>query len=352
MPPKMRRLLLQLLFWGLFTAFMVVLALSYAPGYSGPAVISVLVGVGLWLVSEVLRYWVLRHRWLDLSVGPLGLRLLVAIVLGAVLLQAVLYLVIPAIVRAGWVQMPGDGKPDYRLGPVIGYVANSAFMLLLWSSVWLGRHAWRRARHSELKAARDEGQRQRLELDALKSRLNPHFMFNALNNLRALILEDPQRARAMVTQLSNTLRYALYHSQQERVALSEELAVVDDYLAVEAIHYEERLRVRREIDPPALEAQLPPMLLQLLVENAIKHGIARTPGGGEVQLGARREGRSLILSVRNPGRLTAAEAPADEGAGVGLAYLHARLRQQWPGAAFALSTPAPDVVEARLELPQ
>jgi hypothetical protein len=116
-----------------------------------------------------------------------------------------------------------------------------------------------------------------LERDALRARLNPHFMFNALNNLRALILEDPERARDMVTRLSRTLRQALAHNRSEQVTLAEELAVVDDYLAIEAVHFEQRLQVRQQIDADATQAQLPAMALQLLVENAIKHGIASRP---------------------------------------------------------------------------
>ncbi|HEY1141059.1 MAG TPA: hypothetical protein VGE88_12755, partial [Lysobacter sp.] len=128
--------------------------------------------------------------------------------------------------------------------------------------------------------------------------------------------------------------------------LSEELAVVDDYLAVESVHYEERLRVHRDIARDALDAQLPPMLLQLLVENAIKHGIARTPGGGELGVSAwRHEGR-LAIEVSNPGRVDQSAG----GHGVGLAYLRARLARD-PGCHFDLLQNGPRVL-ARLEVVQ
>jgi hypothetical protein len=117
--------------------------------------------------------------------------------------------------------------------------------------LWAGLHSLRRARHSELARLRAEAERSALERDALRARLNPHFMFNALNNLRALILEDPERARDMVTRLSRTLRQALAHNRSEQVTLAEELAVVDDYLAIEAVHFEQRLQVRQQIDADA-----------------------------------------------------------------------------------------------------
>ncbi|MEE9889594.1 MAG: histidine kinase [Stenotrophomonas geniculata] len=215
----------------------------------------------------------------------------------------------------------------------------------MWTGLWAGLHGLRRARHSELARLRAEAERSALERDALRARLNPHFMFNALNNLRALILEDPERARDMVTRLSRTLRQALAHNRSEQVTLAEELAVVDDYLAIEAIHFEQRLQVARRIDADALQAQLPAMALQLLVENAIKHGIASRPGGGGIEIRATLDNDVLRLQVDNP--LGNASEPT-HGHGVGLAYLRAQLGSR---GRFTLQ-PVGDRMQALLEIPQ
>ena len=122
---------------------------------------------------------------------------------------------------------------------------------------------------------------------------------------------------------------------------------MDDYLAVEAVHYEERLRVRRQVAAEALDAQVPPMLLQLLVENAIKHGIALTPGGGELELVVRRDPGALLIEVANPGRL----GRGDAGHGVGLTYLRARLARGKAPGRFELLQDG-ERVRARLEIPQ
>src|SRR6185436_17584678 len=111
-------------------------------------------------------------------------------------------------------------------------------------------------------------------LRLLKSQLNPHFLFNALNGLRSLIADEPARARDAVTQLARTLRYTLSSGEEDLVSLERELEMVDDYLALESMRLAERLRVEREISPAARSACIPSMLLQTLVENAIKHGIA------------------------------------------------------------------------------
>lgn len=170
-------------------------------------------------------------------------------------------------------------------------------------------------------------------------------MFNALNNLRALILEDPHRARELVGQLSNTLRHALEHNRREAVPLAEELAVIEDYLAVEAVHFEDRLRVALDVEPSAKEALVPPMALQLLVENAIKHGIAVTPGGGELRIHAQSMPGALRLVVENPGNIERSSG----GHGVGLAYLrHVLVRVD---GRFALEQHG-HIVRATLEIPQ
>jgi len=342
-----QRHLLHALIWGGLAAFLLAFTRANGPLYSGAVLIYVTLGVGLWLGSEGVRALTLRGHWMDRGGWGLTVRVLLAVTAVAAAIQFVIFLLLTTGFAQGWVTLP-PGGPKYGIGAAFAYWLNTAFLLGLWVAVWLIGLGFRRARQGELARLRAEAQSRALELEALKARINPHFMFNALNNLRALINEDTERARELVTRLSNTLRYALYHSQQQRVSLAEELAVIDDYLAVEAVHYEERLRVHRSIEPAALEAQLPPMLLQLLIENAIKHGIARTPGGGELSLRAGMEAGRLRMEVGNPGKLDLSRP----GPGVGLSYLRTNLAQHWPNARFALESDAGDRVLARLELPQ
>ena len=130
---------------------------------------------------------------------------------------------------------------------------------------------------------RDTLERQALELSlvardaqlrALRAQVNPHFLFNSLNSLRGLITEDPARAAAMVTGFAGLMRYSLDSDSRETVTLAEEMEAVDDYLGLERVRFEDRLLVERAIAPEALEVRIPPMMVETLVENAIKHGIA------------------------------------------------------------------------------
>lgn len=306
--------------WVAYLGVSLLLGFTYGGHWSGIVLISVMVSLCLWLGSAFIRGWALRHDWLQRDLLGLTWRLLLAVVIVAAATQLLTATALLPALAWDWVQLPGQ-RANYRPAAVFGYWFNTAIVLGVWCALWTGRRALQRARHSEMAQLRAEAQRATLEHQALRARLNPHFVFNALNNLRALINEDPARARDMVTHLSSTLRHALVHTEGSWVTLAEEWRVVQDYLAVEAIHYEDRLRVHTDIDPAALSARLPPMALQLLVENAIKHGIAVHPGGGELHLCAYLEGGRLRVEVDNP----AAHDAGSGGHGIGLAYLRAQL---------------------------
>lgn len=336
--------ILNAIVWAVYAGLSAGMGTVFGGGLSsGMLLISVALAFFLWLGSGVLRMRADRLGWFELGGAALALRMLGSIAaIGAVTQAGIAALLVPAL-RLHWVNLPN--ATPYGWGPLFAYWVNTCVVLGFWTAAWVGRRALRRARESEINALRAESARGALELDALRARLNPHFVFNALNNVRALILEDPQRARELVTRLSATLRHALEHSQRDWTTLREELAVVDDYLAVESVHYEERLRVRIDVDPAALDARLPPMALQLLVENAIKHGIARTAGGGLLSLQAACINDALIIDVSNPGRLGASTT----GTGVGLAFLRQRLQDS--RGHFSIDD-SDGGVHARLEIPQ
>jgi hypothetical protein len=346
-PPNrafLRRQVLQALIWGGFMALMLQFARGYGSLTSGAVAIALVVGFGLWGCTEMLRHLALSRGWLEGSGFALAGKTVLSVLLLPVIPQVALYLILTLGVKFGWLTVPG-GVVNYSPGATFVYWINSVMPLGLWAGVWVSAQAMRRFRQGELSRLRAEAARSALEFDALRARLNPHFVFNALNNLRALINEDTERARDLVTRLSNTLRHALDHGLASSVALGRELEVVDDYLAIEKVHYEDRLQVERDIAPEAVNAELPPMLLQLLVENAIKHGIARTPGGGRLSLQARMEGNRLHLAVESPGRLET----DTRGQGVGLNYLRSRLAQ---GDGVFTLTQQGERVRATLDIPQ
>ena len=305
--------LLNLLPWGAYGLLNLLLVrLSWAS-----SVLAVLLSVGLPLVlygiSGAIRRCTLQRQWLSLPAGALFVRVVGAVLVGATVAQLVLHGLLRA--SAAWLDLPAGGAAP---GYLLVYWANTAIVLGLWCGGWFGWQAILQARKSRIAQLQAENKAARLQHDALRARLNPHFLFNALNNLRALIHLDPDRARQQVDDLSLLLRHALDHGDRTVVPLSEELAVVDAYLTMEGIHHEERLQVKRDIDPTLLSCTVPPMAVQLLVENAIKHGIAVTPGGGVVGLTLVRTATDRArVAVTSPGVI----GQGQRGHGVGTAYL-------------------------------
>lgn len=342
-----RSALIDTLFWVGYCAFNLSMSAAFGRITSGALVIAVALAAELWVVGRVMRRIAHSRHWFELGPLRLGLRLFACVVIGAGLAQIVLVIPLWFAAKMNWIYLGPDNTAGFNPPMLLMYWAQTVMVLALWTALWSWTVAMRRYREGEIARLNAESLRHASELDALRARLNPHFVFNALNNLRALINEDTERARELVTRLSSTLRHALDHSQREHVSVAEELAVVDDYLAVESVHYEGRLRVTREVDPAALDLRLPPMALQLLVENAIKHGIARTPGGGELSLRVRGDGGRLRIEVANPGKIEAESVRR----GVGLAYLRTRLAHASPPGEFELRQQGARV-SAQMEISQ
>lgn len=189
---------------------------------------------------------------------------------------------------------------------------------------------------------------QEAELRALRAQLDPHFLFNSLNAIHALIGAEPAKARKMCGFLAEFLRQSLRQGSPPTIALKEELALIESYLAVEQIRFGERLRCRYEIGPGLETFQLPPLLLQPLVENAVRHGIAHLVEGGELKLSARREGPFLRLQLDND---RDPDAPAGQGTGLGLANVRGRLAAFYGGRASMRVKIAETTCEVELDLP-
>jgi signal transduction histidine kinase len=221
--------------------------------------------------------------------------------------------------------------------------------MLLATGGWTILYVWlsERRRHSE-----HEHQMQLMlrdaQLHALEAQINPHFLFNCLNSIRALVELDPSRAQDMLTRLANVLRRSLRHDPGHTVPLETELAAVSDYLALEAVRFEERLQAKVVAGPEVAQCLVPPLVLQTLVENAIKHGIAHTSGPGTLTVCGDLHDGLLRLRVENTGTLT----PPDESRSrLGLANVHQRLRLLYGDRASVRLDGADNRVRATVLIP-
>ncbi len=222
-------------------------------------------------------------------------------------------------------------------------------LLTIWTGFYLAVRTCRQHQQDLLDRARTEAAARDAELRALKAQINPHFLFNSLNSLRALLPLEQERPRAAVTRLADLLRASLTSNQEALIPLGRELTTVENYLELEQLRHEARLRWRNEAPPATRSRLVPPFLVQDLVENAVKHGIDRREEGGEIALwaGIDEEDR-LHLRISSPGILGQGSAST----GLGLANARSRLALLFgPRASLALNQASPDRVEAEVRSP-
>jgi len=205
--------------------------------------------------------------------------------------------------------------------------------LLAWSALYLGLRWWQELEDERARALEATTLAQQAQLDALRYQLNPHFLFNGLNSIRALIDEDAGRARRMITALSEFLRYPLTSAAGHDVPLATEIAALRNYLALEQIRFEDRLQVTIDISEEAERAAVPSFLLHPLVENAITHGFSSSPSPLTLRVAARVRDEMLCVEVINSGRWRPTHASADRrGTGTGLRNVQSRLEVVAPRA--------------------
>jgi len=221
-------------------------------------------------------------------------------------------------------------------------------IIFVWSSLYYIWHFVEADRKDEVNKVKLEGLVKELELKTIKSHINPHFIFNSLNSIRALVDENPERARTAITELSNILRSSMQAEKSETSPLEKELSIVKDYLALEHIRFEDRLRVEYDIDEDTLCEPVPPMMLQTLVENAIKHGISKRINGGFVKIISRINQQQRELIVQSTGTLE--ENYKSEGFGVSSTQ-NRLLLMYGSEAKFELKNLSNGIVEAKVIMP-
>jgi sensor histidine kinase YesM len=185
------------------------------------------------------------------------------------------------------------------------------------------------------------------QLNTLKGQINPHFMFNSLNNIRGLILEDATRARDIITRLSEMLRYSLTKNDVNTISIKEELQTVDNYIEISKIQFEERLRFTMTANPDTLTVSIPPMIIQMLVENAVKHGIGNIKGGGEIYLTIEKADAELHITVKNSGSLQFNQGTTK----LGLENIKKRLGLLYADKAHFTLQENGNFVEAKISIP-
>ncbi len=246
----------------------------------------------------------------------------------------------------------GDGPWIVRDG-LKGFASEYVFDLVNAAEVLAISHGlvtWRIGRDRELNAVQLEAELAKARLKLLELRLHPHFLFNTLNAIASLVHKDSDAAERMIAMLGDLLRHALSGDAAEEVPLREEIVFVERYVAIEQVRFGERLAVAFKIGDDCQEAQVPTFLLQPLVENAVRHGVARVDGQCHVTISARTENSHLSIAVEDDG--PGPNGRSSNGFGLGLATTRERLSQMYGAAGvLALEPRAEGGTRVRLELP-
>lgn len=270
-------------------------------------------------------------------------------------LLVVMVLVLSMIFGAVWTSI--EGYYVYLTSQTFNgpnYLARSprialdyALTLTAWSALYLGVKNWWSWQQERENALESQSLANKAQLEMLRYQLNPHFLFNALNSIRASVEEDKNRAIQMITQLSEFLRYSLLNESAKMVPLSEEIEALRNYLAIEKIRFEDKLCVDLDIDERAENVKVPCFLLNPLIENAIKHGFKGGNGPLKIQISAEAEDGRLMLEVANSGKLQ----NGGNGTGIGLRNVRERLENLY-GANGVFKLEEDDgFVRARIEIP-
>lgn len=237
----------------------------------------------------------------------------------------------------------------------IGYLARGprialdyAMTLTAWSAFYLGIKNWREWQAERENALQSAALANKAQLEMLRYQLNPHFLFNALNSIRASVDEDSARSKKMITQLSEFLRYSLLNENAKKISLHEEIEAVQNYLAIEKIRFEDKLLVNFDIEKDAENFKVPCFLLNPLIENAVKHGLQTSPKPLEINIHAKISGKKLLLEVSNSGTLK--NDLNTNGTKIGLKNVRERLEKLFgKNANFELKQEE-NFVKARIEI--
>ena len=293
------------------------------------------------LITHYYRNYINQRKWLSM-----GLAKLIPHVLAAVLLMGIItyFLRMPFSIALGTFIPANAFDPEIMVTGIITYTV----FFFLWSVLHFMYNYFEKYNKSlQLEASIKE-----IELSNLKSQLNPHFIFNALNSIRALVDENPSKAKHAINQLSSILRNSLVTEKRGLTSFDEELKIVRDYLGLESIRFEERLKIEFDLDPESKDFMVPPLMIQTLVENGIKHGISQLTEGGIVQIKTKVDEDHLKIHIRNSGKFVLNGHKKESGGGLGLENTKQRLKLIYGDeASFRILTEKDNFVLTEIVIP-
>lgn len=333
---------LQIGGWATYAAFQIITFVLANSDIPAPRMLSfVFEAILCLLITHYYRNYINERKWLSMSLARLIPHVLAAVLLMGIIIY---FLRIPFSIALGMFVPQNAFDPGRMVSGIISYTV----FFFLWSALHFMYNYFERYNRSlQLEASVKE-----IELSNLKSQLNPHFIFNALNSIRALVDENPAKAKQAINQLSSILRNSLVTEKRGLTSFEEELKLVRDYLGLESIRFEERLKTEFDLDPESKDFMVPPLMIQTLVENGIKHGISQLTEGGVIQIKTKVEGDHLKIHIRNSGKFVVNGRKKESGGGLGLENTRQRLKLIYGDeASFRILTEKDNFVLTEIVIP-
>jgi len=266
------------------------------------------------LLTSIYRYFIRKldwHKW--------NLSKTLAFLLGSTVILASVFMALIFVIILFFNEQHG-----LTIASFLGNMFSFILVLLTWNLIYFSIHYFNNWNQAEIEKWKLAATIKDAQLGSLKSQIKPHFVFNTINNIRSLILEDEEKAREMLLNFSDLFRYSLKNTDQSKVTLREELEIVNQYLELLSIQYEDKLNYKIQVEEGLELFELPPMILQLLVENSVKHGISQFIKGGTILIDIIKGERFLNIKVQNTGNLNKSSSLEDQ-LGVGLENIKKRL---------------------------
>lgn len=298
---------LQLIGWGTFASLTLVFKYFFTQNVSHSDFFLAIVVMALGIcLSHLIRWIYTKFNWHSQNL----LFILHKVVILAIFTGTINFFVLYSIVSV----CPKTVIDTFDLRGILPHIVRLSMAYFIWQILYFIVYFFKNFKEAEIINLQQKSEMNEIHLNKLKSQLNPHFMFNAMNVIRALIDEDKNKAKEGITQLSNILRQTLNVDQKKLITLGEEIRIVQDYLSLEVLRFEERLKFQIDIPSACFDVKIPPMLLQTIVENAIKHGISNSIKGGLIAIKVEETEQELKLVIENPGQYT----PVNKEVGFGL----------------------------------
>jgi len=327
--------------WFLFVLVNLIVVASFEKLTWQRLVLWLIIGISGIIITHLLRKIIRKNNWLNLGIGKGLFRIVTSSFVSGIIYYGIVF-ALSELLHAR--------DEEFRSGQLISGIINLSAIIFFWMLAYFAVHFFENYKKKEIESLIWEAAVKDYELKTLKSQINPHFMFNAMNSIRALIEEDPEAAKTAITKLSNLLRYSLNMERMEMVPLQDEIENVRDYLDLERIRFEDRLKYKINIDQKSRAIEIPPMMIQTLVENGIKHGISKRTDGGELIVNSKIENSHLQVQIKNTGHF--AEDDLKKSKGFGISNTKHRLNLIYgEKAKLSIKNEDSDLVVAELEIP-